>query len=301
MCRIKSLPERFRRVDEKICQLVGENPGGVRNAMNDNGLSITMLGTGHATVTKCYNTCFILRERERCFLVDGGGGNQILRILEEQDIALTQIHDLFITHAHSDHILGAVWIVRRIGQLMLAGKYGGELRIYACDEVMENLQTICGIVLMKKVTDLFGGRMRLVRLRDGDSHIILGSEITFFNIMSTKLIQYGFKMTEESLFFCGDEPLNPKFYAEVKGASWLLHEAFCLYAEKEKFKPYEKHHSTVRDVCQTAEELRVKNLILMHTEDSHIQDRRRLYKEEGEKVYSGRLWVPDDGESIFVN
>ena len=154
---------------------------------------------------------------------------------------------------------------------------------------------------MKKVTDLFGGRMRLVRLRDGDSHIILGREITFFNIMSTKLIQYGFKMTEESLFFCGDEPLNPKFYAEVKGASWLLHEAFCLYAEKEKFKPYEKHHSTVRDVCQTAEELRVKNLILMHTEDSHIQDRRRLYKEEGEKVYSGRLWVPDDGESIFVN
>ena len=82
--------------------------------MNDNGLSITMLGTGHAPVTKCYNTCFILRERERCFLVDGGGGNQILRILEEQDIALTQIHDLFITHAHSDHILGAVWIVGRI-------------------------------------------------------------------------------------------------------------------------------------------------------------------------------------------
>ena len=150
------------------------------------------------------------------------------------------------------------------------------------------------------MTDLFGGRMRLVRLRDGDSHIILGSEITFFNIMSTKLIQYGFKMTEESLFFCGDEPLNPKFYAEVKGASWLLHEAFCLYAEKEKFKPYEKHHSTVRDVCQTAEELRVKNLILMHTEDSHIQDRRRLYKEEGEKVYSGRLWVPDAGRVFLL-
>ena len=301
MRRIKSLPERFRRVDEKICQPVGENPGGVRNAMNDNGLSITMLGTGHATVTKCYNTCFILRERERCFLVDGGGGNQILRILEEQDIALTQIHDLFITHAHSDHILGAVWIVRRIGQLMLAGKYGGELRIYACDEVMENLQTICGIVLMKKVTDLFGGRICLVRLRDGDSHAILGRKITFFDIMSTKLVQYGFKIAEEKLFFCGDEPLNRAFDSEAEGAFWLLHEAFCLYSEKGKFGPYEKHHSTVRDVCQTAESLHVKNLVLMHTEDSHIQDRRRLYKEEGEKVYSGRLWVPDDGESIFVN
>lgn len=269
--------------------------------MNDNGLSITMLGTGHATVTKCYNTCFILRECDRCFLVDGGGGNQILRILEEQDIALAQIHDLFITHAHSDHILGAVWIVRGIGQLMLAGKYDGEFRIYACDEVMENLLAICGIVLMKKVTDLFGGRICLVRLRDGDSHAILGRKITFFDIMSTKLVQYGFKIAEEKLFFCGDEPLNRAFDSEAEGAFWLLHEAFCLYSEKEKFEPYEKHHSTVRDVCQTAESLHVKNLVLMHTEDSHIQDRKRLYKEEGEAFFSGNLWVPDDGESICIS
>ena len=268
--------------------------------MNDNNLSITMLGTGHATVTKCYNTCFVLRERDRCFLVDGGGGNQILRILEEQDIALSQIHDLFITHSHSDHILGAVWIIRRIGQMMRGGQYDGELRIYACDEVVENLQTICGIVLMEKITKLFGDRMRLIRLQDGDSHTILGRKITFFNIMSTKLIQYGFRIAEEKLFFCGDEPLNPKFYPEAEGASYLLHEAFCLFSEREKFEPYEKHHSTVRDVCQTAEELHVKNLILMHTEDSHIQDRKRLYKEEGETVFSGKLWVPDDGESICV-
>lgn len=268
--------------------------------MSEKGLFITMLGTGHATVTKCYNTCFILRERERCFLVDGGGGNQILRILEEQDIALTQIHDLFITHSHSDHILGAVWIVRGVGQLMRSGEYDGEFRIYACDEVMENLLTICRIVLMKKVTDLFGGRIRLVRLRDGESHTILDRKITFYDIMSIKLIQYGFKIAEEKLLFCGDEPLNRAFYPEAEGVSWLLHEAFCLYSEKEKFGPYEKHHSTVRDVCQTAESLHVKNLVLMHTEDSHIQDRKRLYKEEGEKVYSGRLWVPDDGERIFI-
>lgn len=268
--------------------------------MNDNGLSITMLGTGHATVTRYYNTCFILREQDRCFMVDAGGGNQILRILEEHDISLTQIHDLFITHAHSDHILGAVWIIRRIGQMMRGGKYDGELRIYACGEVIENLQTICGIVLMKKVTDLFGNRMRLVRLQDGDSHTILDRKVTFFDIRSTKLIQYGFQLAEENLLFCGDEPLNPAFYPKAEGASYLLHEAFCLFSEREKFAPYEKHHSTVRDVCQTAEELQVKNLILMHTEDSHMQDRKRLYKEEGKVFFSGNLWVPDDGESIRI-
>ena len=119
--------------------------------MSDNGLSITMLGTGNATVTKCYNTCFVLREQDRCFMVDAGGGKKILRILEEQ-----------------------------------------------------------------------------------------------------------------------------------------------------KFGPYEKHHGTVRDICQTAQELQVKNLVLMHTEDSHIQDRKKLYTEEGGAFFSGNLWVPDDGESICI-
>ena len=37
-----------------------------------------MLGTVNAMVTECYNTCFILREGQNCFMVDGGGGNGIL-------------------------------------------------------------------------------------------------------------------------------------------------------------------------------------------------------------------------------
>ena len=34
-----------------------------------------MLGTGNAMVTRCYNTCFVLRNQEDCLLVDAGGGN----------------------------------------------------------------------------------------------------------------------------------------------------------------------------------------------------------------------------------
>ena len=44
-------------------------------------MKLTMLGTGHATVTKCYNTCFALTEGNRHFLVDAGGGNGILERL----------------------------------------------------------------------------------------------------------------------------------------------------------------------------------------------------------------------------
>ena len=38
-------------------------------------MKLTMLGTGNAVVTACYNTCFTLDEDGGYFLVDGGGGN----------------------------------------------------------------------------------------------------------------------------------------------------------------------------------------------------------------------------------
>lgn len=79
-----------------------------------------------------------------------------------------------------------------------------------------------------------------------------------------------------------------------------MHEAFCLYGEKDKFKPYEKHHSTVREACQLAEELEIPNLVLYHTEDSHLQERKALYTEEGKQYYRGNLYVPDDKEIITL-
>ena len=46
--------------------------------MNEIETELIMLGTGNATVTKCYNTCFILKTKETVLLVDAGGGNGIL-------------------------------------------------------------------------------------------------------------------------------------------------------------------------------------------------------------------------------
>lgn len=49
-------------------------------------MKITFLGTGNALTTKCYNTCFLLQENDDYFLVDGGGGNQILSQLEKINV-----------------------------------------------------------------------------------------------------------------------------------------------------------------------------------------------------------------------
>ena len=80
-------------------------------------MKLLMLGTGSAAVTNCYNTCFaLIADDGRPMLVDAGGGNGILKQLERAALPLVDIHDMFITHTHTDHILGAVWIVRMVAQ-----------------------------------------------------------------------------------------------------------------------------------------------------------------------------------------
>ena len=87
-----------------------------------------VFGTGNANATHYYNTCFALRDGDQYFMVDAGGGNGILRILEDMKIDYPQIHHLFVTHEHTDHILGVIWLVRFIATRMKNGKYDGDFR-----------------------------------------------------------------------------------------------------------------------------------------------------------------------------
>lgn len=100
----------------------------------------------------------------------------------------------------------------------------------------------------------------------------------------------------KKLTCCGDEPYNECEEKYARTSTWLFHEAFCLYSQADIFKPYEKHHSTVKDACELAESLGVENLLLYHTEDRNITERKKLYLEEGRQYYSGNLYVPEDLE-----
>lgn len=261
-----------------------------------------VFGTGNAAVTRYYNTCFAIRDEEQYFMVDTGGGNGILRILEDMGIQYGQIHDIFITHEHTDHLLGIVWMVRFISTRMLNGTYEGDLNIYCHEDLTASIDTICRLTLQGKFYKMIGQRIHLIPVHDGETRHILDYDVTFFDIHSTKAKQYGFTTVLKNgkrLTCAGDEPYNTDCAAYVEGSDWLLHEAFCLYSERDRYQPYEKHHSTVKEACELAEQLKIPNLLLWHTEDkSTVGRRKELYTAEGRQYYHGNLNVPDDGEII---
>ncbi|MDO5296153.1 MAG: MBL fold metallo-hydrolase [bacterium] len=264
-------------------------------------MKITMLGTGNALVTECYNTCFVLEDDGRYFMVDGGGGNGVLRQLKSAGLRWQDMRHIFVTHKHLDHLLGILWMVRMICQYMHGGKYNGEAYIYAHDEVIGLLRGMAQQLLPAKITRFLGERLRLIEVHDGEQREINGFPLTFFDIHSTKAKQFGFALGlggEETLTCCGDEPYAESEKPYAAGSKWLLHEAFCLHSQADIFSPYEKHHSTVKDACELAERLGVKNLLLYHTEDANLSNRKALYSAEGQRYYQGNLYIPDDLETL---
>lgn len=265
--------------------------------------TLILLGTGNATVTKCFNTCFTIKTGEEYFLVDTGGGNGIMTQLEKAGIPMESIHEIFMSHEHTDHLLGLIWLIRMIATKMKKGQYEGNLNIYCHADLKEIILTITRLTVQAKFFNMIGERIFIHPVEDNEERDILGYHVTFFDIHSTKAKQFGFTMNLKNgkkFTFLGDEPYQEHEEVYAKDADWLLHEAFCLYADRDKYKPYEKHHTTVKEACENGEKLGAKNLILYHTEDKNLANRCELYTEEGSLYYHGNLIVPDDLERIVL-
>lgn len=272
--------------------------------MDKTTTQITMLGTGNATVSQIYNTCFVLQTPSTLMLVDAGGGNGILAQLKKVNVQISDIHHLFVTHAHTDHVLGVIWVIRMVAQCK---GYEGLLHVYGNDKVMKVIKTIIDMILAKKQLAKVAERVVFHLLEDGDCFEVGDMKLECFDIQSTKEKQFGFRAelpsSDESdkplvLACLGDEPYNEQNRRYIVGADWMMCEAFCLYADRDTFKPYEKCHSTALDAGKLAEELGVKNLILYHTEEKTLANRKENYTREAAENFKGRIFVPDDLEVI---
>ena len=147
---------------------------------------------------------------------------------------------------------------------------------------------------------LFGTRIHIVVVKDGEKKNTFQHTFTFFDIHSTKAKQYGFQMLygeDKKLVFLGDEPLFPSCEKYLCQADWMLSEAFCLYEERDYYQPYRIHHATVKEASENAERMGVKNLLLWHTEDETTAGcRKKRYGKEAGEYFTGKIYVPEDGE-----
>ncbi len=263
---------------------------------------ITMLGTGNGGTIDLYNTCFAIQNEQGVFLIDTGGSIEIIRRLKQSDIKLEEIKNIFISHSHTDHILGLIWMFKKMSRMAMHGEIKEKINIYCNDVVYEAIKGVSGYILPPALMKAIYSITNFVVLNDRDQYTINGIDYEFFDILAKGTKQFGFEcnLDNNRFVFLGDETLNPLLNDRIYGADYVTHEAFCLDREESIFHAYEKHHSTALSVAKTMNELNVGNLILYHTEESHGIDRKQLYLEEAQSVFNGNVIVPDDLEEICL-
>ena len=263
---------------------------------------IIMLGTGHGFVFDIYNTCFLIENNKDFLLVDTGGSAEIVRRLRQCNIELKDVHNIFISHCHTDHILGLMWMLKRMSKLFGKDEYKGKLNIYCNKEVSEAIPAIYSHLFPSSRVEAITEGIEIHILSDGEKFNIAGLEFTALDVMAEKNDLLGFEVmiNNKRLCFLGDEECNPKIYSKIENMDYIMHEAFCLESEKDIFKPYKHKHSTVKSVCEKMEKLNVKNLILYHTEETH-DNKKELYTNEAKEYFKNNVIVPNDLDVIEIN
>jgi len=263
---------------------------------------IIMLGTGNGGTIDLFNTCFVIQNQSGNFLVDTGGSIEIIKRLTEANIDYKSLRHIFISHSHTDHILGLFWYFKKISREIMHGEIKERITVYCNDVVFSAIKEVSKQILPAKLVSVIFENVDFKILQNGDKYIINDIEYEFFDILAKGTKQFGFKclLNNKKVAFLGDETLNPALYESIRNYDYVMHEAFCLEAEENIFHAYEKNHSTTKSVSEVMNNLGIKNLILYHTEDSHKENRKALYTKEAQTYFNGNIIVPDDMESIYI-
>ena len=262
-------------------------------------MKLYVLGTGHATVIYNYNTCFCLENNGKHLLVDGGGGKQVLTQLAKLNLDVNKIDYAFISHNHTDHLLGMVWIVRTAAQSYLRGYRTTPLTIYGSKECLDALTTFAKITLGKHWEVAIQNNIILLEtISNRDTRNIIDLEFEFFDTKAEDMPQMAFCIPSIKFAFCGDVPLDAGYYNKFNGYNYICIEAFCTENKREQNALPLKKHYTALQAAKVAKSLNCKNTILWHGEDNVDGRRKEVYIKEAQQVFDGNILVPEDLDII---
>ena len=105
-------------------------------------MKFTFLGTGTGGTLDFFNTCFVISNDCGHFLIDTGGGCEVRKRLKLSNIDLKDIRDIFVSHSHTDHILGLIWMYKKIGTMKMHNDIKNKINVYCNDVVYEAIKGI---------------------------------------------------------------------------------------------------------------------------------------------------------------
>lgn len=228
--------------------------------------SLTILGSSSAVPTASRNTtAHVLNVHERFFLIDCGEGTQIQ--FRKYRIRFGRVHQIFISHLHSDHILGLFGYLAT--QTLLGRKK--EIEIFGPPDLE---------AFVRNHFSLFPESLLLPVVfhtldQSGLQKIFEDKAVEVFSFpVKHRVPTWGFLFREKfngrndllreprTFAFCTDTVFDPSLATIFAGCDLLYHEA--TYGHRELSRAKSTAHSTARQAAEMARLAGARKLVIGH-------------------------------------
>ena len=223
-------------------------------------------------------------------LIDCGG--DVYGALLRAHIAADAIGDLFITHAHIDHI-------GSLPSLIESYRLGGRtrpLRIWALPEVLDIAQRLIAVYNYELKLHDWTYDISFMPVKHGQ-HLSLGGVATQIWAMDHTLPSVGVRLDLPAgaiAYTCDTQP-TPNIAKLAHGARMLITECTFLHAHEQYARA--SKHTTAFEAGQAAAKSGVAALVLVHL---GIGDALDAAHAEAAQSFSGEILIPHDGQVFDI-
>ena len=272
---------------------------------------VTLLGTGAPPpLMNRFGPSTLVEVGNEKFIFDAGRG--AMQRLHQLQIPFGDISGMFLTHHHSDHLVGFVdlwltgWIGRPWGQRKVPLKVWGPV---GTKQMMEHLPLAFAVDIKVRSNSYAPEGVKLEAQEIGEGLIFNkdGVRVTAFEVDhgGEELLAFGYRIDYQgrSAVLSGDTTFNENLIKHAQGTDLIVHEVAAFAGSDENYTPQMKrilsNHTTPEEAGEVFSRVKPKLAVFTHlllfggaTAEGLIPATR--------KKYSGPLLVGEDLMRISV-
>ncbi len=257
--------------------LAGGNAASQQPAAGADEFRVTLLGTGSpAPVMRRFGPGVLVQAGGRTLLIDSGRG--VTQRLFQLGVKLGAIDALFITHLHSDHVVGIpdLWLTGWLDAAYAQRK--GPFRVYGpagSQGMMDGLAKAYDWDIKARIADQnldqANIRSEVTELRPGVAYDQGGVKVTAFEVDHGELLKpaFGFRIDYggRSVSISGDTRFSENLIKHAAGSDLLIHQVAAARPELlalPSFKVILDHHTKPEEAGTVFSRVKPKLAVYYH-------------------------------------
>jgi len=271
-------------------------------------IKVTLLGTGTPQpIMERFGPSILVQAGNQSLLFDAGRG--CLQRLRQINLSYDKIDALFLTHLHSDHIVGLpdLWLTgwllsNRAAPLTVFGPVG-------TSDMVTYLQKAFSFDIKIRIEDdkaiADGSKLNVTEIQQGVIYEKDGVKVTAFEVDHAPVKPaFGFRIDYKghSVVLSGDTKYSDNLVTFARGTDLLIHEVVVAPDTLRKTDPKYSilaHHPTPEQTAKVFNEVKPKLAVYAHVVKLYGRGEQELLKRT-KANYPGRFIIGEDLMSFSI-